>query len=296
MNPGALLLTVAGLLVSAGLVGMVAAWRGVAFMPRRTLGKSSGPKVRVTPLHLVALATGVVVLLITGWPVGAIGTAAAVVFVPSVLGGGKVAARLIAKSEALADWTRRLADLISSGAAGSTRDALHRSLTSVPPAIESEVNRLVRRIGPQGAEKALRMFAREVDDVAAEKIAGVLILRERNGGPGLADVLTALAQDLDERARMIRDVESERAKPRSNMRFIIIITAALMAGMMLFARSFLSSYSTATGQLLLVGVAAIFAVALRWMRNLSDPPGRPRLLREPAEIMDADALIAEVFR
>ena len=30
----------------------------------------------------------------------------------------------------------------------------------------------------------------EVDDPAAEKIAGVLILRERNGGPGLADVLT----------------------------------------------------------------------------------------------------------
>jgi hypothetical protein len=79
------------------------------------------------------------------------------------------------------------------------------------------------------------------------------------------------------------------------MRFIIIITAALMAGMMLFARSFLSSYSTALGQLLLVGVAAIFAVALRWMRNLSDPPGRPRVLREPAEMMDADALIAEVL-
>jgi Flp pilus assembly protein TadB len=295
MNPGALLLTVAGLLVAGGLVGAVAAWRGVSFLPPRTPGKSSGPKVRVTPLHLVALAAGVMVLLITGWPVAAIGTALAVVFVPSVLGGGKVSARVIEKSEALAAWTRRLADLISSGAAGSTRDALQRSLTSVPPAIEPEVNRLVRRIGPQGAEKALRMFARDVDDVAAEKIAGVLILRERNGGPGLADVLTALAVDLDERSRMIRDVESERAKPRSNMRFIIIITAALMAGMMLLARSFLSSYSSPLGQLLLAGVAAIFAVSLRWMRNLSDPPRQPRVLREPAETMDADALIAEVL-
>lgn len=294
MNPGVLMFTVAGLLVSGGLVGAVAAWRGVSFMPPKTLTRSSSTKIRVTPMHLVAVAAGVIVLLVTGWPVAAIGTAAAVVFVPAVLGGGKASALLIAKSEALADWTRRLADLISSGAAGSTRDALQRSLTSVPPAIEPEVNRLVRRIGPQGAERALRMFAREVDDVAAEKIAGVLILRERNGGPGLADVLTALALDLDERSRMIRDVESERAKPRSNMRFIVTITAALIGGMMLLARSFLSSYSSPLGQLLLAGVAAIFAVSLRWMRNLSDPPRQPRVLREPAETMDAEALIAEV--
>ncbi len=233
MNPAALLLTVAGLLTAGGIVGAVAAWSGVSFLPPKSPGKSYGATIGVTPLHLVAVAAGVVVLLVTGWLVAAIGSAAAVVFVPSVLGGDKAAKRLIAKSEALADWTRRLADLISSGAAGSTRDALRRSLTSVPDVIAPEVTRLVRRIGPHGTEAALRLFAREVDDPAGEKIAGVLILRERNGGPGLADVLTALAQDLDDRSRMVREVEAERAKPRSNMRFIIVITAALMAAMML---------------------------------------------------------------
>lgn len=100
----------------------------------------------------------------------------------------------------------------------------------------------------QGLEQAVRAFADQVGDPAAEKIAGVLILRDRNGGPGLADALTALAQDLDERARMIREVEAERAKPRANMRTIVTVTAVLVVGMMLFARTFLSGYSTPAGQ------------------------------------------------
>ncbi|WP_324276940.1 type II secretion system F family protein [Blastococcus brunescens] len=192
-------------------------------------------------------------------------------FIPKVLGGGKEAKRLIATSEALADWTRRLADLISSGAAGSTRDALRRSLNSVPEPIAPAVTNLVTRMGPQGTETALRQFAREIDDPAAEKIAMVLILRERNGGPGLAEVLTALATDLDDRSRMVREVEAERAKPRSNMRTIVVVTLVLVVGMTLFARTFLSGYSTPFGQIALLAVVAIFATSLRWMRRLSDP-------------------------
>ncbi|WAX58496.1 hypothetical protein M6B22_06960 [Jatrophihabitans cynanchi] len=290
MNPGVLLITIAGLLVAGGLVSLVAAARGVTFLLPRERGKRGGAVgLKLTPLHLAGIAVGVVVLLVTGWPVAALGAVAGVIFVPEVLGGGKAAQRLIVRSQALADWTRRLADLISSGAAGSTREALNRSLTSVPEPIAAEVNRLVRRMGPIGIERALRRFAAEVGDPAADKIAGVLILRERNGGPGLADVLTALAQDLDERSRMVREVEAERAKPRANMRFIVIITAALIAGMMLFAHTFLSTYNSVIGQITLLGVAAVFAVALRWMRKLSDPPPNPTVLVDPAPVHSRSA-------
>ena len=227
------------------------------------------------------MATGVFALLITGWPVAALAAAGGVVFIPKVLGGGKAAKRMIATSEALADWTRRLADLISSGAAGSTRDALRRSLSSAPEAIAPAVTNLVTRMGPQGVEPALRQFAREVDDPAADKIAMVLILRERNGGPGLAEVLTALAADLDDRSRMVREVEAERAKPRANMRTIVVVTLVLVVGMTLFARTFLSGYSTPLGQVALLLDVAIFATALRWMRRLSDPPRPPRVLVDP---------------
>lgn len=281
MIAGVLMLTVAGLLICGGLVGIVASARGVRLFPERTRMTGAHSRIRFSPRHAVAVAIGIAVLLVTGWPVAGIAVAAAVIFVPSVLGGGKEAKKLIEKSEALADWTRRLADLISSGAAGSTPDALVRSLTSVPDPIAVEVRRLVSRMGPQGMETALRRFAVEVNDPAAEKIAGVLILRSRNGGPGLSDVLTALAVDLDDRSRMIREVEAERAKPRSNMRTIVVVTGLLVAGMMLFARTFLSGYSSVFGQIMLVIVAAVFAVALRWMKNLSNPPAVAKVLVDP---------------
>lgn len=280
MTPGVLAMTVAGLLIAGGLTGVAAAWCGVRLLPPRP-ARSGAARWQLTGLHVAGAAAGVLVLLLTGWPVAALGAAASVVFIPKVVGGAGAARQLIDRSEALADWTRRLADLISSGAAGSTRDALRRSLSSAPAPIAPEVGRLVSRMGPQGTESALRRFAAEVDDPAAEKIAMVLILRERNGGPGLAEVLTALAADLEERSRMVREIEAERAKPRSNMRTIVGVTGLLMAGMMLFARTFLTPYSTVFGQLMLALVVGIFAVALRWMRRLSEPPRPPRVLYDP---------------
>ena len=281
MTAGLLLLTLAGLLVSGGLVVAVAAVRGFGLLPAGSRPERRFHRRLLTPLHLGALGTAVLVLLITGWPVAALAAAGAVAFIPKVLGGGKASKQMIATSEALADWTRRLADLISSGAAGSTRDALRRSLSSAPEPIAPAVTNLVTRMGPQGVEPALRQFAREVDDPAADKIAMVLILRERNGGPGLAEVLTALAADLDDRSRMVREVEAERAKPRANMRTIVVVTLVLVVGMTLFARTFLSGYSTPLGQVALLLDVAIFATALRWMRRLSDPPRPPRVLVDP---------------
>ena len=61
-------------------------------------------------------------------------------------------------------------------------------------------------------------------------------------------MLTALATDLDDRSRMVREVEAERAKPRANMRTIVVVTLVLVVGMVLFARTFLSGYSTPLGQ------------------------------------------------
>ena len=279
MSAGTWLMAVAGLLVTAGLVLTIAAVRGVTLRSSGS-GRTTRSPFRFTRLHGAAAMTGVVVLATTGWPVAALATAAAVVFIPSVIGGGKESRQLITVSDALADWTRRLADLISSGAAGSTREALRRSVDSAPLAVRPAVTDLVSRMGPQGVEPALRRFADDVGDPAADKIAMVLILRERYGGPGLAEVLTALAADLDERSRMIREVEAERAKPRSNMRTIVVTTGLVVVGMLLFARTFLSGYSSLGGQLALLVVAALFGAALRWMRSLSTPPTWPRVLAD----------------
>ena len=280
MSTGALLLTVAGVLVAAGLVGVVWAVRGVRVFPERA-GTDSAPSRQWGARQWGALGVGAVVMLLTQWPVAAIGAAAAAWFVPSMLGGGRAAKERIERAEALAAWTRRMADLLVSGAASSTRQAIAKSAASAPPAIAGELDRLQTRMGPQGVEHALRQFGDELADPVGDRIAGVLVLRERNGGPGLVDVLLALAADLDYQVRMLREIEAERAKPRGNMRTILAVTAAALVGMVLFMRSFLSVYSTPIGQVLLLVALAVFAIALRWMRNLAEPPKTVRLLSDP---------------
>lgn len=285
MTPGVLLMLVAGLLLATGFVLALGALLASPALPKppSTQRRRDGALAN-TPLVLGGIAVGVVIFLLTGWPVAGLGAAAAVIFVPGVLGGGKAAQQELAKSEALSDWTRRLSDLIGSGAASSTVEALRRTMLSVPETIAPAVTNLVSRIRPQGTEPALRQFAREVDHPAADKIAMVLILRERNGGPGLAEVLTALADDLDERARMVRDVEAERAKPRANMRLIVILAFILVTLMTLFVRPFLEPYSSIIGQIVLLVDVVLFGAALRWMQRISRPGVRDVVLVDPQPI------------
>lgn len=281
MSAGQLLFIVGGLLVVGGLALVLLAVFSPPPAPETAAAPTQERSALITPLRLVGVGFGVLVLLFTGWPVAGIAAAAAVMFVPSLLGGGTAAKREILKAEALSDWTRRLSDLIASGAASSTVEAIRRTLSSVPDIIAAEVANLVARMRPQGTEAALRLFAREVDHSAADKIAMVLILRERNGGPGLAEVLTGLADDLDERARMIREVESERAKPRGNMRTIVAVIFGLVALLVIFGQTFLKPYSSLFGQFALLVVVAIFAVALRWMHRLSATEPSFRVLVDP---------------
>lgn len=279
MSAGALLLTLAGLLVAAGLVGVVLSARGISLLGQ---GASRGRRsARWGRRHTIAVMVGLLVLLVTRWPVAAVAAAGAAWVIPALFGGAEESRRRIERAEALASWTRRMADLLTAGAAGSTREAISRSVSAAPPVISAELARLGTRMGPQGVERALRLFAAEIADPVADKVVGVLILRERNGGPGLADVLTALASDLDYEVRMLREVEAERAKPRGNMKTILIVTGLAVGGMLLLMRPFLSVYSSVIGQVLLLVVVGVFALALRWMRQLSRPPAVERILVDP---------------
>ena len=62
MTAGGLLLTLAGLLLAAGLVGVVGAVRGVSFLPERSPSVRSSSRRGDTPLLLGALVTAVVFL------------------------------------------------------------------------------------------------------------------------------------------------------------------------------------------------------------------------------------------
>jgi tight adherence protein B len=274
-----LLIDVGAMLVLIGVVFAVAAALGVrgGAGSRGRRQSRLTRRVEVTPLRVAAGVVGVLTLLVTGWIAAGIGAAGAVLLVPSIW-ASTAAAEEIALLEGVSGWTRRLADLLASGAASSLETALRKSATVAPDVIADRVSLLVSRMGPQGVRAALLGFARDIADPVADEVVMALILQLRHGGRGLAQVLTGLAVTVDDRIRMRRDVESDRAKYRSNARTIVVLFVVMSAGMLLFSRAFLTPYGTPLGQLALAGVVAVFAVALLWLRRMIRQTPGVRLL------------------
>lgn len=275
-----LLIGVGVMLIVGGLVIAVAMVLGVQSGPE--LGANRGRirrRIEFRPIYAIAAIAGLVALLLTGLIAVALGVSGAIVLVPSIL--GKTGAdEQIARLEALGSWTRRLSDLLSSGAASSLERALTKTAAVAPAAIAAEVGALAARIGPQGTRPALLGFAQDMHDPVSDEVVMSLVLQLRHGGRGLAAVLSDLALHVEDQIRMRRAVEADRAKPRSNVRTLVLLTLALSLGLIVFDRTYLAPYGTAAGQLALAGVVAIFGVALLWLqRMIRQSPGE-RLLVE----------------
>jgi hypothetical protein len=285
MTGAVLLIGVGTMAVLGGIVILTAMLLGIR------LGSERGSRKRQTtsryelqPIHAVAVIAGLLALLLTRWVAIGVGVAGAVVLVPSLLAKSD-AQHQITRLEALGSWTRRLGDLLASGAASSLDSALVKSAAVAPAAITSEVGALAARIGPQGSQAALMAFAKEMADPISDEVVMSLILQQRHGGRGLAAVLADLAAHVEDQIRMRREVEADRAKPRSNVRTIVLLTLGLSGGLILFDRAYLAPYGTVTGQLALAGVVAIFAAAVLWLR---------RMIRQmPGERLLVDADFAE---
>ena len=129
-------------------------------------------------------------------------------------------------------------------------------------------------------EPALRQFAAEIADPVGDHVAMALIVRDRHGATGLADVLTALATDVDEQVRMRRAILSEQQKAVSNIRMILALTVIVWVGLSLFAREYMAPYATVTGQVALAVIVAGFAATIWWLQKLSRPVVGARFLQD----------------
>ena len=280
MSGAPLLIGVGVMMALGGGIAAVAAVRGVGALPQRRGAKPrAGRRWEFKPVYAVAAVAGLAGLLVTGWVAVGAGTAGAVVFVPAVLSKSTVPQQ-ITRLEALGSWTRRLADLLSSGAASSLDRALLKSAAVAPAAIAAEVRALADRIGPQGTRAALLGFARDMADPVSDEVVMSLILQLRHGGRGLSAVLGDVAAHIEDQIRMRRDVEADRAKPRSNVRTIVLLTVGLSAGLILFDRPFLQPYGTPFGQVAFLVVVAIFGAALVWLQRIVRVVPGERLLTE----------------
>jgi len=225
---------------------------------------------------LAAPAGGLLVWLLSGWPVAGFVVAAAVWGAPALFGTARLAQRRIARLEALESWTRRLADLRAAGA--GLEQALVTSLKTCPEPLRGEVANLASRLGASWRTRAaLRAFADELNEPAADLVVAVLLLETERRGAGITRVLDDLAETVADEVRMRRQVEADRAKPRTTAHWVTAITLGVVA-VGSFNHTYIRPYGTALGQLVLAGTAVGFAVSLWWMRALALGRPEPRLL------------------
>ena len=278
---GALLAGLSGALLAGGLV---LGWWALTPQPvrppsqrkpGRLVGWWQSVPSRRRLAAVVALAVGLAIGLATGWAVAIVVLPAAVLGLPSILVISDEN-RLIARLDAIAEWTRNLAGVLSAGQ--GIEAALQASLRSTPEAIRPEVSRLVARLRTRWpTEAALRAFADDLDDATGDLVSAALILGASKRGDGLARVLTGLSESVAEDVRARRQVEADRAKPRTAARTVTLISIAALATLSLTGQ-LLAPDGTPGGQLVLAALLAGYAGALAWLKRMSVTPRAPRFL------------------
>ncbi|MGW6842114.1 type II secretion system F family protein [Streptomyces sp. NPDC054958] len=275
----------AGLALAGGLVGLVAgivgttAPKGPPVAARLRAGRRLAGRdermVRRTRLAGGALAA-VVLWLVTGVFIAGALVFLAVIGVPWLLAPTKSATTRIGKLEALGDWTQRLANVLRLGR--GLDEALQISRKGCPEEIVDEVADLVDRlqVGWRPTD-ALRLFGDALGDVTADKVVAALVLSAADRGPGLAQALDDLAESVHEEVARRRAIEADRAKPRTTMRWMTIITLAVI-GCGFLIPSYTAPYGTLLGQLVLAVLAAGFIGVLALMRQIADTKPVPRFL------------------
>lgn len=265
----------AGALIVAGLIALAVGLRRTPVTPkapRRTRRRISR---RTRSLLAIGLAAGVVFWLVTSWVLALLLGPIAAVGLPMLLTAPDAADRIV-RLEAMEEWTRSLAGVLTVGV--GLEQALVATLRSTPAPIASEVNRLVSRLRARWVtEDALRAFADELDDSTGDLIAANLILGARRRGAGLASVLEGLAESVSADVRSRRQVEADRAKPRATARWVTLISASALL-VLAFSGDYVKPYGSPIGQVVLVVLLFAYIATLVWMKRMAIGKPFPRFL------------------
>ncbi|MEU1627019.1 type II secretion system F family protein [Streptomyces sp. NPDC020096] len=273
-----------GAAVGGGIALLVAAIRGLPVKPG-TRRRDPSELLRLVSRRVsLAIGAGLLVLLLTRWPI--LGIAAGVlVFAWDRLFGGAAEERAgMRRVEALAAWTESLRDTIA-GAVG-LEQAIPASARAAAPALRPHLDALVDRLRSRTPlADALHQLADDLNDPSADIVVAALILNARLRGPGLREVLGALAKSAREEVDMRQRVMAQRASTRRSVQIVIGVSVAFVLGLAVFNRDFVKPYGTPVGQLVLACVCGLFAAGFWWLRKLSR-------IETPDRFLQRDELLA----
>lgn len=277
----AFLLAVAA--VALGLVMMVRLAQGRSAVPPISFGRRASKAER---RRIVFAATvGLLVLVLTRWPLGGLAAIVVILMWPRLFGGGAAGRRQLEKIEALAAWTESLRDTAS--AAAGLEQAIPATVGAAQPLLQAPVRELAARLdGRVPLPEALARFADDVDDPSADMVVAALSLNARQRAGGLERILTSLAASSRAELEMRRKVENERRGLRRQAQRIAGAVTAFIGLQAVFARGWVEPYSTPTGQFVLGLLSAIFIATFARMRSLSDTDVEPRFLAAPHDVTE----------
>lgn len=266
--------------IAVAAISALLAALGVALLVHVALGaadtaRPARPRTRALPTQLglrtVLAAVGLVgVTVATGWPmaglwVGVFGFAA-----PSLLGINQRRSREVERIEAVAVWAEMLRDQAAAGA--DLAQAVQLSAAHAPPALAQPVARLAIRLRRQPPEDALREFSREVADPTADLVASALTVALDGQARRVGDVLATLAASAREQASMRLRIERDRKRVRTVARGTGAVVVGWTVLVYLISGQFFATYSTLTGQLVLLLVGGLFALGILGLARLDRLP------------------------
>ncbi|GMU79670.1 MAG: hypothetical protein AMXMBFR46_24600 [Acidimicrobiia bacterium] len=239
------------LLAIAGLTG-----RRALEWPSGFVSRLAGTRMLVR--LAVAVAAGVVILGVTGWPIGSAMVIAATLAIPRVLGGKAARQRVIDRTEAVASWTEMIRDAIA--AASGLEEAIVATAPVAPAPIALEVRTMVRRLEHQRLADALVALGDDLDHPSGDLVVAALVIASRLEASDLSGLLSRLAEATRGEARMRIRVEVGRTRVRTATKVIVGVVAAAVVFLAVANRTYLAVYGTVSGQLMLAAVAGVFAL------------------------------------
>jgi Flp pilus assembly protein TadB len=240
-------------------------------------GRTAAQRRTHRAVLILAVVGGAMVWLLTGWPIGGLIVAVAIPGVPWLFSSATAEKKAVARLGALESWTRRVSDYVRNGI--GLQAAIIATARTAPPLLAIEVKTLAARL-QAGVDptSALRAFADELDDYSCDEVIAPLILQLSDAGEGLHFALVDLADALTDEITARGTVDSERATARYTVRFLTGATVVLLVGGALNT-GYAAPYRTFLGQTILAALAGLYVGLMLWIRSLSLPERRSRLLR-----------------
>jgi Flp pilus assembly protein TadB len=274
---------VAGLGTGTGLLLVIIGWRGRdPHQPRRVSRPTGRGNQRLGVRLAVAAGVGVITGVVTGWVVGAVLAGLACWALPGVLGRDPLHARRVSRIEAIATWTEMLRDTLA--AAAGLEQAILATAPLAPVAIRPEISEVAIRLGHgERLAPCLRGLAERLADPTGDLVIASLVLACEHQARQLGELLGSLAQAARDQAAMRMRVEAGRARSRTSVRVVVGTTVGFAVAMVALDRPYLSAYDSATGQLMLLAVGALFAVGFAWLARIAAVPEPTRLLSLSAD-------------